>query len=245
MEPASALTTIALGVATLLPPAQIEKPVELYLHLANCDNKTERPICFEQVNEWQGRIDEESKRLLLTITPGTTAVNREINFKQISNTPLHDYATLRFCVRLRQVGDYDESLRLRFNRFIAKDMDNVIEIHMSWHRHTRQVTASCTLFDKRYVWNPHESLRSIHLAFSGFLAGEGLKDSQLMVQEIRCDYVPTLVELVLCVIHKMICDGKVTLPIVKSRIPADLHQRLEGCIEHAKRIKQTSIVLHY
>lgn len=248
MEPAltSVLAKVALGAATLMPPAAApeRKPPELCVYLTDWDNETGKPVHFEQFEERRGNHSVEAyPRSLLTIAPGKTGINRSVKFEKVSDFFGN---IIRTYVRLTPEDDKDEDVRLILTRYVDNEDGNFINISMSCHRHTRQVTASCQFFDKLYRGKSDSPFERIYLMISGSLNGKdgsSLNESWLAVQEIREAHVPPLLELAMRVVNGLIEEKKIS----QNAIPQDTQDMLEKVrlIKRVAGANQPPIVLHY
>lgn len=224
MEPASVLAKVALGLAALIPTAQIQKkPIELYVHLAQWDNKVGKPVEFEHREELRNTIADSGAHLF-TLPPGITQIDQKLLPQTpTDNFPFKNNILRRTSIRLQEKENADYDVRLRLIRFVDEVRDNYLRFELSRHIHTRQITASCPLYRYKSEWNPDEPIQSIHFIISGSVSGEYMVASQLTVKEIRCARLLSLLELTLAVIDTMVHQGKID----RNLIPQDLHTKLE------------------
>lgn len=224
MEPASALAQIALGAATLMPNAAVEKkPIELHVYLGQWQNNLSKEVTFETVKETRGR---ETRRPLFSIPVGSTIINERVAIRKNEGLIYaNDDFILESCLQLTRQEDVDCNLRLRFARFVSQARENYINIVMSWYLHTRQATASCALFDETYRWDHDEPLKSIHLIINGTLAGETMNHSKITIQQMRFAQVPSLLELTMKVINHLIDEKRISKSSIL--IPQDKHEMLD------------------
>lgn len=243
MEPASSslLAKVALGAATLMPPAEIpkQKPVELHVYLMNWENNSKSIINAQS----EALFNKESFPLNL----GKTSIDRKVEFEKVGPFIGNLMSTQLSLVPKTVKDNEKEELQLHFRRYFDDVDTNFIDITLRWHYHTSSVTASCILFDQSYRWNPQDSpLKAIHLLINGTLAGKdgcSLNESELTVQEIREDHVPSLLELAMRVVNQLIEDRK----IPQNAIPRDTQDMLEK-VRLIKRLvdaNQPPIVLHF
>lgn len=241
MEPAGALTTIALGVAALMPGAKIKKePIHPCVYLASWHNNTGKEVYFEQVEEVRGGIPESSRRLLLALSPGFTAINREVKAQKCSSN--FSQGVFATCIKVMERGNIDCDLALRF-KYFKRASTNFLTITMRHHVHTRHVTASCPLFEKAYEWDSDDTLQSMHLILNGSIAGQSLTDSQFSVQEVRFPLLLSLTEIALRKVSELIRAGILT----KSDVPQDVREKLEmiSLIQQINKEKLPEIMLYY
>lgn len=219
MEPANIFTHITLGAAALIPNANIErKSPQVQVYLSQWQNSLLSQVSFETLQE------PGSTRIpLLTLPVGATDVGKEVEIKKNSaRSYASDNYVLESCIYVKPHENNDFSLRLRCQRYVSQTETNYLSVCLRAAIHTRQVIASCPVFDKKYEWEPDEPLKNIYLLISGNVAGHEMQESTIRVQEIRCVQVPSLLELTMQVVNRLIDEKK----FEPSKIPADTHELL-------------------